>query len=168
MCAKKKQNKSNTTTNESIPKSEVKTDISSIPPEQITKLRDAFDIIDHDTDGIITEDDLKQLKQTIAKELSDEEINNLLGNKDEEMNFSKFLSIISQDLKDVPNKNEILKALQVFSTDSEINSKELGDNLSAIGMKQTDFEPILNKFKSETMNGETIFMGTNFLNFVSS
>lgn len=142
-----------------------------LPSEQIAKLKDAFEIMDHDNDGIISKRDLESLKQTTGKTLSQEEITNLLSyidNGNDNLNFSTFLSIMSNDLSQLPNKSEILRALKVFSTDTEVSAEELNKNLSAIGMNESEFKDVIDRFKSERMNGDQVFMGTDFLNFVSN
>jgi len=141
---------------------------SGLPIEQITKLRDAFEIIDHDNDGIISDKDLAQLEQTTGKKLTSNEVKSLLEESEGPMNFSAFMSLISDDLSQLPNKNEILRALKVFSQDTEINQKELQESLSAIGMEECQYQDVLKKFESERMNGDKVFMGTDFLNFVSN
>lgn len=142
-----------------------------LPSEQIAKLKDAFEIMDHDNDGRISKRDLESLKQTTGKTLSQEEIANLLSyidNGNDNLNFSTFLSIMSNDLSQLPNKSEILRALKVFSTDTEVRAEELNKNLSAIGMNESEFKDVIDRFKSERMNGDQVFMGTDFLNFVSN
>lgn len=144
------------------------TKLEALPADQIAKLKDSFEIIDHDNDGIISDEDLKNMSKTTGKELSEKEIEVLLSRSKGPMNFSTFLSLLSGDLNQLPNKSEIQRALQVFSADTEVDAKELCENLRAVGMEESEFKPILERFKTERMNGDQVFMGTNFLNFVSN
>lgn len=142
--------------------------ITKLPSEQITKLRDAFEVMDNDNDGIISDKDLKQIKQTTGKDLSKNEISKLLSSSKDPVSFSTFLALIANDLSQFPNSNELKRALQVFSNGDEIDTKELKNNLLAIGMKDNEFNGVLDRFKSERMNGDQVFMATEFLNFVSN
>lgn len=143
-------------------------DISKLPSEQITKLRDAFEVLDNDNDGIISDKDLKQIKKTTGKDISKTEISKLLSSSQEPISFSNFLALIANDLSQFPKASEIERALQVFSNSKDIDTKELRENLLAIGMKEDEFQGVLDRFKTERMNGDQIFMGTEFLNFVAN
>lgn len=144
--------------------SESKAKFTNLPAEQINKLRDAFQLIDQDNDGNISHSDLKKIYESIGNPKTDEEINKMLTT---DVSFTNYLTLLSNQLSSVPNKNEIIKAMKVFSEDMEINIRELKESLIKSGLTEKEIDSVLNNFKSERMNGDQIFMGNEFLNYIT-
>lgn len=139
---------------------------TQLPPQQIEKLRDAFQLIDQDNDGSISKEDLSKTYESISQGKNDEEIDKMLGSSD--VIFTGYLSLISNELGQLPNKTDIQRALDVLAKDGEINVKELEKNLLAVGMKRDEFCAVIDAFKRERMDGEQVFLGQDFMNYVSS
>ncbi|CDR39728.1 CYFA0S03e06546g1_1 [Cyberlindnera fabianii] len=157
------------TVNQSPQPDAVGANFSQLPSEQIERLRDAFQLIDQDNDGFVSEKDIKATYKSISKDIKDDEVKAMLNGKtdDGKLTFPAYLSLMSKEIAQLPNKSEIQKALRVFSSDMEINLKDLRESLAAVGMKKEELEPVLSAFKTERMDGEVMFMGGNFMSYVS-
>ncbi|CAI9181328.1 unnamed protein product [Rangifer tarandus platyrhynchus] len=114
--------------------------------EQKQEIREAFDLFDADGTGTI---DVKELKassvamRALGFEPKKEEIKKMISEIDKEgtgkMNFSDFLTVMTQKMSEKDTKEEILKAFKLFDDDEtgKISfknlkrvAKELGENLS--------------------------------------
>jgi Ca2+-binding EF-hand superfamily protein len=142
---------------------------TSIPSDEIERLRDAFQLIDQDSDGNISKQDLRKTYESIGQQISDSEIDKMFSatKSETDISFTSYLSMLSNDLTQIPNKNEIVKAMKIFSEDMEINSKELKDHLKRSGMKEGEVDLVLKNFQTEKMNGDQVFLGKEFLNFIT-
>ncbi|KAH3666664.1 hypothetical protein WICMUC_005481 [Wickerhamomyces mucosus] len=141
----------------------------NISQEQINKIKDSFQLIDQDNDGNITRNDLQIIHQSLGTQLSDGQFKSMTEIAGTDLiNFTKYISILSNELKDIPSKNEIQEALEVFSKDMEINVKELYEGLKNQGMKQEEIDHVVSRFKTEKMNGDQIFRGDEFLSYMTS
>lgn len=139
---------------------------TQLPAHQIEKLRDSFQLIDQDNDSTISKADLEKTYGSLSQKKSSDQLEEMLGSG--EMSFTAYLSLLSNELSQLPNKAEIQKAIQVFSQDTEINARELQEGLISVGMSKEEIAPVLNSFKTERMNGDQVFLGQEFLNYVSS
>jgi Ca2+-binding EF-hand superfamily protein len=142
------------------------TKFKQLPAQEIEKIRDAFQLIDQDNNGSISSTDLKTTFQSISQEKNDKEIEGMLESGD--LGFPAFLSLISNELNQLPDRSEILRALQIFSQDTLVDSNDLCNALIDAGMVKTEINPVLEAFETERMNGDKIFQGQGFLDYVSS
>ncbi|ODV76591.1 Mlc2p, partial [Cyberlindnera jadinii NRRL Y-1542] len=137
-----------------------------LPAEQIERLRDAFQLVDQDSDGTISKEDLQKTFKSISVEKSDQEIDSMLASG--EVGFTDFLSLISNDLAQLPDKSDIQSALQVFSFDCEVNMDEMRESLKNVGMDTDELDSILADFAKERMDGEKVFNGKEFISYLSN
>jgi Ca2+-binding EF-hand superfamily protein len=142
------------------------TKFKQLPAQEIERIRDAFQLIDQDNNGSISSKDLKTTFQSISQEKSDKDIEAMLKSND--LGFPAFLSLISNELNQLPDRSEILRALQVFSQDTLVDSNDLRNALIDAGMDRNEVNPVLEAFETERMNGDKIFQGQVFLDYVSN
>lgn len=140
--------------------------LTQLPAEQIERLRDAFQLVDQDSDGTISKEDLQKTFKSISVEKSEQEIDSMLSSG--EVGFTDFLSLISNDLAQLPDKSDIQSALQVFSFDCEVNMDEMRESLKNVGMDTDELDSILADFAKERMDGEKVFNGKEFISYLSN
>jgi calmodulin len=65
-----------------------------LTPNQIDRLRKAFDVMDTNKDGFVTKDELKTLLKELDEEVTDETVENIIAvadtNGDEKIDFEEF------------------------------------------------------------------------------
>ncbi|XP_034867564.1 centrin-2 isoform X3 [Mirounga angustirostris] len=111
--------------------------------EQKQEIREAFDLFDADGTGTIDVKELKVAMRALGFEPKKEEIKKMISEIDKEgtgkMNFSDFLTVMTQKMSEKDTKEEILKAFKLFDDDEtgKISfknlkrvAKELGENLT--------------------------------------
>ncbi|XP_052597093.1 centrin-2 isoform X1 [Peromyscus californicus insignis] len=111
--------------------------------EQKQEIREAFDLFDADGTGTIDIKELKVAMRALGFEPKKEEIKKMISEIDKEgtgkMNFSDFLTVMTQKMSEKDTKEEILKAFKLFDDDEtgKISfknlkrvAKELGENLT--------------------------------------
>ncbi|XP_036743162.1 centrin-2 isoform X1 [Manis pentadactyla] len=111
--------------------------------EQKQEIREAFDLFDADGTGTIDVKELKVAMRALGFEPKKEEIKKMITEIDKEgtgkMNFSDFLTVMTQKMSEKDTKEEILKAFKLFDDDEtgKISfknlkrvAKELGENLT--------------------------------------
>ncbi|KFO37665.1 centrin-2-like [Fukomys damarensis] len=109
--------------------------------EQKQEIREAFDLFG--ADGTIDVKELKVAMRALGFEPKKEEIKKMISEIDKEgtgkMNFSGFLTVMTQKMSEKDTKEEILKAFKLFDDDETGKilfknlkrvSKELGESLT--------------------------------------
>lgn len=141
----------------------------------INKLKDAFQMIDHDGDGTISQNDLSEMFHSIGKQMSDAQVQKMLQNEKSErgnsITFPEFLSLMSSTIGEFPEENEIADGLKNLSGNDElqISMEELLIYLREAGFQnpEKEFEKILKEYSSNHQTGEKVFKGKQFLNTIS-
>lgn len=144
---------------------------SQFTQQQIKKLRDAFQLIDHDGDGSISIQDLDKMFQNIGKKADREQLEQMLEQGDGDLSFPGFLSVVGESFCELPEEEEIVKALRVFSgsdsSELNVNVDELEEYLRSVGMNnEKELEKVLKNFTSQQVSGERVFKGKKFLETV--
>ncbi|XP_032733962.1 centrin-2-like [Lontra canadensis] len=110
--------------------------------EQKQEIREAFDLFDANGTGTINVKELKVAMRVLGFEPKKEEIKKISEIDKEgtgKMNFSDFLTVMTQKMSEKDTKEEILKAFKLFNDDEtgKISfknlkrvAKELGENLT--------------------------------------
>lgn len=144
---------------------------SQFTQDQIRRLKAAFQLLDDNGDGIISDDDLSKIFKGLGREKNLEEIKTMLSETCEgDITFPAYLSLMSKSLGELPESDEIREALAVFSKDSEMlcNTDDLVKCLQTVGLKDIDkLERVLTYFSSTQVSGERVFKGAKFLNTIS-
>ncbi|XP_074649951.1 uncharacterized protein LOC141905096 [Tubulanus polymorphus] len=111
--------------------------------EQKQEMREAFDLFDSSGTGTIDTKELKVAMRALGFEPKKEEIRKMIANIDKDatgsIDFTDFISMMTQKMSEKDSKEEILKAFRLFDDDDtgKISfrnlkrvAKELGENLT--------------------------------------
>ncbi|KAK7245425.1 hypothetical protein RIF29_40271 [Crotalaria pallida] len=119
----------------------------ALTKDQIAEFQEAFCLIDKDSDGFITVEELTAIIQSLDGNPTKEEIQNMIGEVDndidgnESIDFEEFLDIMGRKMKE--NEAEELKeAFKVFDRDQDgyISANELKHVMMNLGERLTDEE----------------------------
>lgn len=144
---------------------------SQFTQEQIKKMQEAFQLIDDDGDGIISESDLAKMLKGLGKQDNAEEVKQMLSAApDETLTFPAYLSLMSESIGEMLDPSEIREALKVFSDNAELlcNSAELEQRLKEVGLEDSaKLERVLKHFSTKQVSGERVFKGEKFVQSIS-
>ncbi|KAH6796852.1 Sec23/Sec24 protein transport family protein [Perilla frutescens var. hirtella] len=117
----------------------------ALTEEQIAEFREAFCLIDRDSDGVITVEELATVIQSLNEHPTKEEIQEMMNEVDADgdgtVDFEEFLSIMARKMKE--NVAEELKeAFKVFDRDQDgfISAIELRNVMLNLGERLSDEE----------------------------
>lgn len=131
-------------------------------------MRDAFQFIDDDGDGKITKKDLEKVYSNLGKSDVAKQIEAMLGEKDGELTFPEYLTVMGDRMGKLPDKEELLDALRTFCKSSghemSIDAKELREFLDDAGFKDSQkLDKIFAQFCTTQLSGDQVFKGRKFL-----
>ncbi|XP_028804223.1 calmodulin-alpha-like isoform X1 [Neltuma alba] len=120
----------------------------SLTEDQVADFREAFSLIDRDSDGFITVDEMASIVQSLDGNPTKEEIREMITEVDIDGNgsidFEEFLTIMGRKMKfQQENLTEELKeAFKVFDRDEDgyISASELRHVMTNMGERLTDEE----------------------------
>ena len=107
---------------------------------------EAFKIFDKNNDGLITQDELKQLLNNIGQNPSDSEIQDMINeidiDGDGKINFDNFITLMEKKLRDHDNEEELIETFKVFDKDGIgfITYNNLKDVVHSLGLNYSDDE----------------------------
>jgi Ca2+-binding EF-hand superfamily protein len=91
---------------------------SLFEPNEIQELKEAFNMIDHDKDGFISEQDLKYMLSSLGNIESTAIITEMMSECTGPLNFTMFLSLFAEKIGSSDPESVILNAFSMFdSTD---------------------------------------------------
>lgn len=150
---------------------------SQLSQNHIKTLKDAFQMLDDDGDGRISEKDLGTILRSVGKQSTDEQTKAMLSVGDtqstnEGIAFSEFLSVMSRTVGEFPDDSEITDCLESLSDekDLQIPLDDLVAQLKEAGFQdpEVEFERIFKDFTAVSkVSGRKTFKGTQFLNTIS-
>ena len=107
---------------------------------------EAFKIFDKNNDGLITQDELKQLLNNIGQNPSDSEIQDMINeidiDGDGKINFDNFITLMEKKLRDHDDEEELIETFKVFDKDGIgfITYNNLKDVVHSLGLNYSDDE----------------------------
>merc|ERR1712179_503885 len=125
---------------------------------QVAEFKDGFAIMDRDRDGILNKGDLRGVFDEIGRLASEDELEAMLAENPDPINFTTFLSMFAAKSTGENDEDEvIIKAIRAFEKkDGEIDSENfrgmlmgLGDKLSSAEVDQA-FEAFDDYFDEDT------------------
>ncbi|KAI9263642.1 hypothetical protein EDC94DRAFT_607367 [Helicostylum pulchrum] len=131
---------------------------------QVMEFKDAFSIMDTNSDGLVDINDLKVTFERLGQPATTEEIEFMMGDATGPINFTVFLTLMADKLADTDQENVILKAFSAFDDDrnGKINATYLRDCMTTMGDRFTDEEVDI-MFKGSIIDDEGNF---NYRDFV--
>jgi len=83
--------------------------------KQVAEMKEGFQIMDRDKDGILGKEDLRSIFDEIGRIIDDSEINDMLGESDGPLNFTMFLNMFADKNKGEVDDDDLIKsALQAY------------------------------------------------------
>lgn len=145
---------------------------SQLSQDHITKLKDAFQMIDQDGDGTISKKDLQEILTSMGKGNSDEEIDKMLGGK-EGVTFPEFLSLMSDLSGEFPEEEELRECLRNLAQEQGSLIIPLDDLIQALKTAgflnpEEQFSKIFKTFTTtQKITSTKVFKGDSFLGTIS-
>ncbi|KAG8933261.1 hypothetical protein FRC03_006655 [Tulasnella sp. 419] len=120
-------------------------------PPQIQQFKEAFTLIDHDRDGVVSEADLKTVFSNLGITPTRRMLDALLtarpggeyaDDRDRGVNFTMFLTMMGEHLLELDNEAELLEAFECFDENDEgkVKVEELRKWLKEVGERMDDDE----------------------------
>merc|ERR1712106_718683 len=109
---------------------------------QVAEFKDGFAIMDRDRDGILGKGDLRGVFDEIGRLASESELEAMLAENPDPINFTSFLSMFSAKSTGENDEDEVvIKAFRAFEkSDGQIDSENFRTMLMAFGDKFSDQE----------------------------
>ena len=107
--------------------------------EKMTIIKEAFELIDKNADGIITSDELMKFFETLGEKLNKGEIQDMINEVDLEGNgsitFEGFKQLMDRKLRDDEIEEEIIETFKKFDQDNNglIGTEEVFNILNSFG-----------------------------------
>ncbi|KAI8999543.1 Myosin regulatory light polypeptide 9 [Gaertneriomyces sp. JEL0708] len=110
--------------------------------KQIAEFKEAFSMIDHDSDGFIDKEDLKDMLASLGQQPTDQYIDDMMGEAPGSINFTMFLTLMGEKMSGTDPEHEILQAFECFDEDKAgvINADVLREYMTSMGDRFTDEE----------------------------
>ncbi|KAF1806588.1 hypothetical protein V8B55DRAFT_1457898 [Mucor lusitanicus] len=131
---------------------------------QVMEFKDAFSIMDTNSDGLVDIHDLKVTFERLGQPATNEEIELMMGDATGPINFTVFLTLMADKLADTDPENTILKAFSAFddNRNGKINADYLRECMTTMGDRFTDEEVDI-MFKGSVVDEDGNF---NYRDFV--
>ncbi|CEI92330.1 Putative Myosin regulatory light chain 2 [Rhizopus microsporus] len=131
---------------------------------QVMEFKDAFSIMDTNSDGLVDMNDLKITFERLGQPATEEEIKEMLGDATTPINFTVFLTLMADKLADIDSENVLLKAFSAFDDDRDgkISADYLRECMMTMGDRFTNEEVDI-MFKGSVIDEDGNF---NYRDFV--
>ncbi|KAE8371251.1 hypothetical protein BDV26DRAFT_136485 [Aspergillus bertholletiae] len=128
---------------------------SKLAPAQLREIREAFQVLDRDNDGLVNKDDVADVLVNIGQDPSSLSDFFPLGSP-QTINFPTFLNVLSSLLAPLSSRQELVNALAAFDEDDsgQINVAELRDALLHTAPEDGEL-PLTEREINEVLNGFT-------------
>ena len=119
---------------------------TNLTEEQKADYRDAFSLFDKDGDGTITAAELTKVMESLGKDATPMEIQDMIDNADVncdgKIEFEEFVRMMADDSSSVDHEKEMLEAFKVFDKDGSgtISHAELKQVMEDLGENMTEQE----------------------------
>ena len=119
---------------------------TNLTEEQKSEYREAFSIFDTNGDGTITFEELTKAMQSLGKDATPTEIQDMIDNadvnSDGKIEFEEFVRLMADDSSSIDHDKELLAAFKVFDKDGngKISHTELKQVMEDLGENMTEQE----------------------------
>ncbi|KAI9727593.1 MAG: hypothetical protein M1834_008032 [Cirrosporium novae-zelandiae] len=131
--------------------------ISKLPPVQLREMREAFQVLDRDSDGQITREDVADALTNLGQDSSSSATSRFFPpGKPQTINLSTFLTTLSNLLEPLSSQTELLNAFAAFDPDDsgQIDLNELRNSLIHTAPEPGEV-PLTDREIHQVMNGFT-------------
>ncbi|WUR03651.1 calmodulin [Vairimorpha necatrix] len=87
---------------------------------QIVELRETFTILDENSDGSITREDLDSFTNSIGSPFSEKEMDEMMSEMGEGFSFMTFITMVGERLSATNTESEIYRAVSEFQDEDEL------------------------------------------------
>ena len=111
-----------------------------INKEQLKQLKEAFDFIDQDHDGVISKEDLQTILISLGQKPTDKQVKDMLSEVTGSVDFARFLSMFASKMETADPEELIRNAFTCFDEDCDgfINLDEFKELLMTMGLRLTE------------------------------
>lgn len=109
---------------------------SMFSQKQVAEFKEAFQLMDHDKDGIISKNDLRATFDSLGRLASDKELDEMVNEAPGPINFTQLLSLFAARMSGGSDDDEVvISAFKTFDIDGKIDSEKLRQLLMTFGDK---------------------------------
>lgn len=121
---------------------------------QIAEFKEAFSIIDHDADGFIEKDDLRDMLASLGQSVSENYLQDMINEAPGAINFTMFLTLMGEKMTGTDPEADILAAFECFDEQGTglISLDQMREFLTTMGDRFNDDEVDV-MFKSRAVKG---------------
>ncbi|XP_017770518.1 PREDICTED: myosin regulatory light chain 2-like [Nicrophorus vespilloides] len=105
---------------------------------QVAEFKEAFQLMDHDKDGIISKSDLRATMDAVGKLSNEKELDEMINEAPGPINFTQWLSLFAIRMQDSGGSDEddvVIAAFKSFDTEGTIDSEVFRHALMTWGDK---------------------------------
>jgi len=129
---------------------------SKFTQRQIAEFKEAFQLMDHNKDGIIGKDDLRSTFGDLGKSVTDSELDELVNDSPAPINFTGFLTLFADRMSGGSDEDDvIIAAIKTYDEEGKIAADNLRHALKTFGMKFSD-KDVEAAFSQMTIDGGKI------------
>jgi len=120
--------------------------LDEVPQDRRKEYKDAFEMFDKNKDGIITTKQLANVMRSLNQDPTEEELNEMIEevdlDKNGEVDFEEFVTLMNRRSKETDIEEEVLNAFKVFDKDGNglISNTELRHIMMTLGDQLTEEE----------------------------
>jgi len=109
---------------------------------QVQEFKEAFNMIDQDRDGFISQEDLKDMMASLGQSMPESEIEAMIKEAPGAINFTMFLTLMGEKLNGTDPEEVISNAFKCFDTTGvgSINEDTMRELLKSMGERFTEEE----------------------------
>ncbi|KAJ3180762.1 Myosin regulatory light chain 12B [Geranomyces variabilis] len=109
---------------------------------QISAFKETFSLIDHDSDGFIDREDLKDMLSSLGQPATDDAVDAMINEAPGSINFTMFLTLMGEKMSGTDPEAEILAAFEAFDEGKtgHVDAELLRENMVGMGDRFTHEE----------------------------
>lgn len=110
---------------------------------QVAEFKEAFQLMDHDKDGVISKSDLRQTFDQVGKLSNEKELDEMVNEAPGPINFTQLLSLFALRMQDSGGSDDdavVVEAFKTFDNEGTIDSETFRHALMTWGDKFTSKE----------------------------
>ncbi|XP_063992787.1 myosin regulatory light chain 2 isoform X3 [Diachasmimorpha longicaudata] len=111
---------------------------SMFSQKQVAEFKEAFQLMDHDKDGVIGKEDLRQTFDSVGRLATDKELDDMVAEVPGPINFTQLLTLFANRMSGGSDEDDVvIAAFNTFDVNGKINGDRLRHALMTFGDKFT-------------------------------
>jgi len=129
---------------------------SKFTQRQIAEFKEAFQMMDHDKDGVLGKSDLRATYDALGKSVGDSELDALVNDSPGPINFTGLLSLFAERMSGGSDEEDVvIAAFKCFDKEGSIEADTLKHALMTWGLKFSESD-VKEAFGQMTIDGGKI------------